>query len=119
MQSRSTKVADLSLEASGCCVRCRVVAVTVAAQMGAGEGDAVSCSEVLVGDETGCISMTLVGDQVELLQPGRSFEAENCAVEVFQKSLRLSVGRWGRIAILQPGLTCDVNLQNNLSTEAL
>ena len=50
MQSRPTKVAELSQEASGCCVRCRVVAVIVAAQMGSGEGGAVSCSEVLVGD---------------------------------------------------------------------
>ena len=50
MQSRSTKVAELSPEASGCCVRCRVVAVIVAAQMGSGEAEAVSCSEVLVGD---------------------------------------------------------------------
>jgi hypothetical protein len=257
MQSRSTKVAELSPEASGCCVRCRVVAVIVAAQMGSGEAEAVSCSEVLVGDvsanphtrdlprqnpdcplrtptaapclyvrlcwqrsdvmyrwctapggvpfsklhqlaltpgavfkwlgsfrelawhqhvaynwatwqETGCISMMLVGDQMELLLPGRSapgylgcpiwraralfrfkvhgcvpltqhfnqrilrdplrlraelhgghascksfppllvgrrndapfslgrsFEAENCSVDIFHKRLRLSVGRWG------------------------
>jgi hypothetical protein len=49
-EAPATKVADLTPAKSGCCVRCRVVSITVEACMESNGGAVVRCADAIVGD---------------------------------------------------------------------
>ncbi|XP_049851175.1 uncharacterized protein LOC126325510 [Schistocerca gregaria] len=71
-------------------------------------------SEALVGDETGCLILTLCDDDIKLAQEGAVLEIINAKIEMAKFYMRLVVDKWGKIRPSTRTIS-HVNLSNNLS----
>ena len=75
----------------------------------------MSCADILVGDETGCIFFFAVHEQVEIMKPGCTILLRNFDIEVSESCLRLKVNMWGSVDCVEPGLTTVINTRRNYS----
>ena len=71
--------------------------------------------EALVGDETGCIYLTLWDDNIENVSEDQILSIKNAYINMFKRSMRLTLGREGAYETLEKAPFDDVNLDNNLS----
>ncbi len=78
------------------------------------DGSTHRVAEALVGDETGCIWLTLWDDNIDKVSVGSVFEIRNGYVSLFRGSMRLNVGRRGTIKPVEVEIS-EVNTSNNLS----
>jgi len=69
----------------------------------------------LVGDDSGCIVLTLWDDAIDSVEAGDVLRIPNGYVSVYRGSLRLNVGRYGSFEFLDSDPIGNVNLKNNLS----
>ena len=75
-------------------------------------------TEAIVGDETGCILLTLWDDNIDQVQPNDKIRIENGYINIFKNTMRLNVGRYGKLTKIDADLA-DANLSNNLSEKVL
>jgi replication factor A1 len=75
-------------------------------------------AEALVGDDTGCILLTLWDNMIDEVAANDKIKIENGYVSLFKGSMRLNVGRYGKISKVEVDLP-DVNTQNNLSERVI
>jgi len=73
-------------------------------------------TEALVGDETGCVLLTLWDDQISAFNNGDVFEVKNGYTSLFRGFLRLNIGRYGSAEKVNREIG-EVNTENNLSNE--
>jgi len=73
--------------------------------------------DALVGDETGCVYLTLWDDNIEKVKEGDTISIGNGYVSLFRGSMRLNVGRYGTLEVAKEALAGEVNTENNLSTK--
>jgi replication factor A1 len=73
--------------------------------------------DALVGDETGCIYLTLWDDNIEKVNEGDTVNVKNGYVNLFRGNMRLNVGRYGTLEIAEQPLEGEVNTENNMSTK--
>ncbi len=73
-------------------------------------------AEALVGDETGCVLLTLWDDQTSAFNNGDVIEVKNGYTSLFRGFLRLNIGRHG-VAEKVDREIGEVNTENNLSKE--
>jgi replication factor A1 len=78
------------------------------------DGSAHRVTEVLAGDETGAILLTLWDDDIEKVNDGDTVDIGNGYVTVFQNSMRLNIGRFGTMEPSEATIE-DINTENNLS----
>ncbi len=71
-------------------------------------------ADVLVGDETGSVILTLWDRSIDLVRPGAVVTLRNGFVSTFKGHMRLSAGRRGAIEDSDREIG-DVNTSNNLS----
>jgi replication factor A1 len=71
----------------------------------------------LVGDETGCVYLTLWDDNIEKVNDGDTIKVGNGYVSLFRGNMRLNVGRYGTIEVAKEALAGEVNTENNLSSK--
>ncbi len=71
-------------------------------------------AEALVGDETGCVLLTLWDDQISAFNNGDVIEVKNGYTSLFRGFLRLSIGRRGATEKVDREIG-EVNTENNLS----
>lgn len=72
-------------------------------------------SDILVGDETGVIVMTLWDEDIEEVQEGETYELSNGYTSVYQGKLRLNMGRYGKLEKTEPEEEITVDQENNIS----
>lgn len=77
-------------------------------------GSTHNVAEALVGDETGCVILTLWDDQISMLEEGDVIEIRNGHTSLFKGFLRLKIGRHGKVQKLDKEVG-EVNKENNLS----
>ncbi len=77
------------------------------------DGSTHRVEEILVGDESGSIILSLWDDDVGKLQEGDVVKIENGYTTVVRGSLRLNVGRYGKIELVDEDV--EANTDNNLS----
>jgi len=70
--------------------------------------------DALVGDETGCVYMTLWDDNIDKVKEGDIIDIKNGYVSLFKGSMRLNIGRFGSFETSQVTVA-EVNEKNNLS----
>ncbi|MBN2066901.1 MAG: hypothetical protein JW744_00355 [Candidatus Diapherotrites archaeon] len=75
-------------------------------------------SEALVGDETGCILLTLWDDTINQVEGGKTYQVTNGYSTTFKNSLRLNIGRYGKIGESTEEIS-KANKENNLSEKEL
>ena len=73
-------------------------------------------AEALVGDETGCVLLTLWDDQISVLNNGDVIEVKNGYTSLFRGFLRLNIGRRGTAEKVDREIG-EVNTENNLSDQ--
>jgi len=71
-------------------------------------------AEALVGDETGCVVLSLWDDQINAFDKGDVIQIENGFTSLFRGSLRLNIGKRGNAQKVERKLK-KVNTENNLS----
>ena len=70
--------------------------------------------EALVGDETGSIVLSLWNENTEYAKEGNVLQITNGYTTVVRGSLRLSVGKYGGVEVVEEKID-EVNTDNNLS----
>ncbi len=73
--------------------------------------------DALVGDETGCIFLSLWDESITEVERGKYYKISNAYTSVFRSSLRLSTGKYGKIAQTSAGF--EINTANNISMKEL
>jgi replication factor A1 len=76
-------------------------------------------SYALVGDETGCIHLTLWDDVIDKIKVGQVLRITNGYVSLFEGSMRLNIGRYGGFKIIDSAPFDGVNLEKNLSNRVI
>ena len=71
--------------------------------------------EALVGDETGCIYLTLWDNDVDNVSEGQILSISNAYINMFRGSMRLSLGRQGTYEPLEDAPFEEVKIESNLS----
>ena len=75
-------------------------------------------AEALVGDDTGCVLLTLWDDAIEKFETEKTYKIENAYCSFFKNSLRLNIGRYGEFEESSEEIK-EVNKENNLSEKEL
>lgn len=75
-------------------------------------------ADIIVGDETGTIILTLWDDTINQVSEGETYVVKNAYVNVFQQHLRLALGKRGILEDSDDSIGLDdVNMDNNRSEE--
>jgi len=72
-------------------------------------------ADALVGDETGCLYLTLWDDKIDEITEGKTIRIENGYINLFRGSMRLNIGRYGNFVSLEESPISEVKTENNLS----
>ena len=72
-------------------------------------------ADALVGDETGCVVLTLWDDNIDKVNEEATLRVTNGYVNLFRGNMRLNIGRYGSFQILEEAPITEVNTENNLS----
>ena len=72
-------------------------------------------ADALVGDETGCVVLTLWDDNIDKINEEATLRVTNGYVNLFRGNMRLNIGRYGSYQILEETPITEVNTENNLS----
>jgi replication factor A1 len=95
----------------------KVISTNVVVEKHRPDGTKIRVAEALVGDHTGCITLTARNNQIDAVQPGNILVIRNSKIDMFGGFMRLAVDKWGKIAIYdQPAPFTNVKDTNNLST---
>jgi replication factor A1 len=112
------KVGELSPASRAVNVKAKVVSKTEIRNIAAGrDGAPHRVADALVGDETGCVYLTLWDDNIEKVNDGDTITVGNGYVTLFRGNMRLNVGRYGTLEIAKEPLAGEVNTENNMSTK--
>ena len=65
------------------------------------DGSPHNVCEALLGDETGCIYLTLWDDNIEKVNEDATLIIKNGYVNLFRGNMRLNVGRYGTLEIAE------------------
>ncbi len=74
-------------------------------------------TEVTIGDDSGCVLLTLWDDAIEQVEEGKSYKVTNGYTSTFKDSLRMNVGRYGELS--DGGEIANVNSENNISEKEI
>jgi len=74
-------------------------------------------ADALVGDETGCVYLTLWDDNIDKISDGDTISIKNGYVNLFRGSMRLNIGRYGSFELVEKSPISEVNTENNLSSK--
>ena len=72
-------------------------------------------TDVLVGDETGCVYLTLWDDNIDKINEEDTIRITNGYVNLFRGNMRLNIGKYGSFEILKESPITEVKTDNNLS----
>ncbi len=72
-------------------------------------------ADALVGDETGCVFLTLWDDNIDKINEEATISITNGYVNLFRGNMRLNIGRYGSFELLEESPIPEVNTENNLS----
>jgi len=110
----SVKVETLNPRARGINTVVKVVSKSEVRNV-AGRGGPHTVADALVGDETGCIYLTLWDDTIGQIDEEETISITNGYVNLFRGNMRLNIGRYGSFEVLEESPIEEVNTENNLS----
>lgn len=117
-QPVDAKIGELTPASRAVNVIAKVVSKSEIRNIAAGrDGAPHRVCDALVGDETGCVYLTLWDDNIEKVNEGETISVKNGYVSLFRGNMRLNIGRYGTLGAAEQALTGEVNTENNLSTK--
>jgi replication factor A1 len=108
------KVRDLSPQSKSVNLTVKVVSVGKPQSVASKSGGTRTVTEVIVGDDTGTVVMSLWDRQAEGVQDGQVLRVDNGYVSLVKGHVHLNVGRYGRI-ISGQGTVASVDTEHNVS----
>jgi replication factor A1 len=112
------KVGELTSTSRAVNVTAKAISKSEVRNIAAGrDGAPHRVCDALVGDETGCIYLTLWDDNIEKVNEGDTVSVKNGYINLFRGNMRLNVGRYGTLEIAEQPLEGEVNTENNLSSK--
>lgn len=115
-QPTDAKVGELTLNSRAVNVIAKVVTKSEVRDIASGrDGSPHRVSDALVGDDTGCIILTLWDDNIEKVSVGETIRIGNGYVNLFKGNMRLNIGRAGTLEVAKEPLAGEVKTDNNLS----
>jgi replication factor A1 len=112
------KVGELTPASRAVNVKAKVVSKSEVRSIASGrDGAPHTVCDALIGDETGCIYLTLWDNNIDKVKEGETINIGNGYVSLFRGSMRLNVGRYGTLEVAKEALEGEVNTENNLSSK--
>ena len=112
------KIGELTPTSRAVNVKAKVVSKSDVRSVASGrDGAPHNVCDALIGDETGCIYLTLWDDNIDKVKIGETISIGNGYVSLFRGSMRLNVGRYGTLEAAKEALAGEVNTENNLSAK--
>ena len=113
------KVSELTPRHKHVNLRVKVVEIaTPRAVVSRRDGSTHRIADVIVGDETGIIKMTLWDEKIDMISVGDIIMLKNAYVTVFRGGMQLNIGKYGTIEIVG-GKDIDVFKDNDMSKRYL
>jgi len=78
------------------------------------DGSTHKVSDIVIGDATGVVVMTLWDDSIEQVAVGDVYKLENGYTSMFKNALRVNVGKYGKLEKVEEAMD-SVNESNNVS----
>lgn len=117
-QPVDAKVGELNPSSRAVNVLAKLISKSEIRNVAAGrDGEPHKVSDAMVGDETGCIYLTLWDDNIEKVKDGDTILIKNGYINLFRGNMRLNVGRYGTLEISETPLAGEVKSENNMSTQ--
>jgi replication factor A1 len=117
-QPVDVKVGELSPASRAVNVLAKIVSKSEVRNVALGrDGAPHRVCDALVGDETGCVYLTLWDDNIEKVSEGDTINVGNGYVTLFRGNMRLNVGRYGTLEVAKEALAAEVNTENNMSSK--
>lgn len=117
-QPVDAKVGELTPDSRAVNVLAKVVSKSEIREVAMGrDGAAHKVCDALVGDETGCVYLTLWDANIEKANEGDTVSVKNGYVNLFRGNMRLNIGRYGTLEISEQPLAGEVNTENNVSSK--
>lgn len=111
-----TKIKDLSPESKRVNVLGKVTSIGETKEIQTRYGESRKLTEVVIGDETGLITLTLWGEQSNDITQGNTLYIDNGYVTLVRGHMRLNVGKYGSIKKSEETVE-NVNTENDLSAQ--
>ncbi|MCS7098214.1 MAG: hypothetical protein NZ922_04485 [Candidatus Methanomethyliaceae archaeon] len=115
--SEIRKIEDLNPASKGIDLLVKVLEINPAKEVSTRDGKKHNVAEVLVGDDTGCVLMSLWDDNINKVQVGQTISIKNAYITLFKGSMRLNIGRYGSLEPSSEEVT-EVNTENNISNRS-
>jgi replication factor A1 len=110
------KVGELTPNSKAVNVTAKVVSKSEVRDVASGrDGAPHRVCDALIGDETGCIYLTLWDDNIDKVNIEETIRIGNGYVNLFRGNMRLNVGRAGTLEVAKEPFAGEVNTQNNMS----
>jgi len=117
-QPVDVKISELNPSSRAVNVTAKVVSKTDIREISAGrDGSPHKVADALVGDETGCIYLTLWDDNIDKVKESETVRIGNGYVTLFKGNMRLNIGRYGTLETPQEAFAGEVNTENNMSNK--
>lgn len=117
-QPVDVKIAELSPASRAVNVKAKVVSKSDVRNIAAGrDGAPHRVCDALIGDETGCVYLTLWDENIEKVQEGDTVNIGNGYVTLFKGNMRLNIGKFGTLEVAKEALAVEVNTENNMSNK--
>ena len=115
MAEQLVKVKDLNTDSKHVNLLAKVLSLSEVREVASRYGGSTNrVAEAKIGDETGTILLTLWNENIDLVKPDDVIMIKNGYVTVFQKTLRLNVGKYGSIEKSDAQIG-SVDTSNNMS----
>lgn len=117
-QPVDVKISELTTASRAVNVKAKVVSKSDVRNIAVGgDGAPHRVCDALVGDETGCVYLTLWDENIEKVSEGDTISVGNGYVSLFRGNMRLNIGRYGTLEIAKEALAGEVNTENNMSSK--
>ncbi|RZN55896.1 MAG: single-stranded DNA-binding protein [Candidatus Methanomethylicota archaeon] len=111
------KIEELNPASRGVDLLVKVIEISPSKEVTTKDGKTHNVAEVLVGDETGCVLLSLWDESIEKVKVGQTLSIKNGYVSLFRGSIRLNIGRYGSMELASEDLQY-VNKENNISNRS-
>ncbi|MCL6014577.1 MAG: single-stranded DNA-binding protein [Candidatus Thermoplasmatota archaeon] len=109
-----TKIKDLTPESRRVNVLAKVIEIGEPKEINTRFGESKSVTEVVVGDDTGKIKLSLWGEQAASVKDGSTLHVDNGYISLVRGQMRLNVGKYGNLNESEETVE-EVNSENDMS----
>ncbi|MCS7138562.1 MAG: OB-fold nucleic acid binding domain-containing protein [Crenarchaeota archaeon] len=115
MSEQFVKVKDLNTNSKHVNLLAKVLSLSETKEVPSKYGSSTNrVAEAKIGDETGTIILTLWNDNIDLVKPDDVIIIKNGYVNVYRRTMRLNVGKYGSIEKSNSQIG-EVNTSNDMS----